>query len=81
MAKYGTYMKTQHFGSKFYMGKLVKEYEESPMHYLMVGFFLITYSIKTIVYFQNDTFCLQTQWSDAKQFVINRGCGEVHSLF
>ena len=35
MAKYSTYMRTHHFGSKFFMGALVKEYEEVPVHYLM----------------------------------------------
>uniref|UniRef100_F7AHA3 Phospholipase A2 n=1 Tax=Ciona intestinalis TaxID=7719 RepID=F7AHA3_CIOIN len=35
MAKYGTFMKSKYFGSKFYMGVLAKEYEEYPLHFLM----------------------------------------------
>uniref|UniRef100_A0A8C9VXH8 Phospholipase A2 n=1 Tax=Scleropages formosus TaxID=113540 RepID=A0A8C9VXH8_SCLFO len=35
MAKYGTFMTPDLFGSKFFMGTVVKRYEESPMHFLM----------------------------------------------
>ncbi|KAL4635077.1 cytosolic phospholipase A2-like [Arapaima gigas] len=35
MAKYGTFMTPDLFGSKFFMGNVVKQYEESPMHFLM----------------------------------------------
>ncbi|XP_067145479.1 cytosolic phospholipase A2-like [Centruroides vittatus] len=34
IAKYGTFMKTEHFGCKFYKGRIVKKYEECPLHYL-----------------------------------------------
>ncbi|XP_020624400.1 cytosolic phospholipase A2-like isoform X3 [Orbicella faveolata] len=34
MAKYGTFMKTEHFGSKFFCGKLLTPYPEPPLHYL-----------------------------------------------
>uniref|UniRef100_A0A2P2I3R9 Phospholipase A2 n=1 Tax=Hirondellea gigas TaxID=1518452 RepID=A0A2P2I3R9_9CRUS len=34
IAKYGTFMKTEHFGSKFMVGKLIKEHPESPLHFL-----------------------------------------------
>ncbi|GAB6032190.1 Cytosolic phospholipase A2 zeta, variant 2 [Chamberlinius hualienensis] len=34
IAKYGTFMKTDYFGSKFYMGRIVKRYAEFPLHYL-----------------------------------------------
>ena len=34
MAKYGTFMKTELFGSKFFMGKLCKDFEEPPLHFL-----------------------------------------------
>lgn len=34
MEKYGTFMQTEHFGSKFFCGKLVKSYEEPPLWYL-----------------------------------------------
>ncbi|KAL4219877.1 Cytosolic phospholipase A2 [Mactra antiquata] len=34
LAKYGTFMKTELFGSKFFMGKLCKEYDEPPLHFL-----------------------------------------------
>lgn len=37
MAKYGTFVRTCHFGSKFFMGVIAKEFEESPLHYLMVS--------------------------------------------
>lgn len=35
MAKYGTFMAPELFGSKFFMGSVVKKYEENPLHYLM----------------------------------------------
>ncbi|XP_076821568.1 cytosolic phospholipase A2-like isoform X1 [Clavelina lepadiformis] len=35
IAKYGTFMNTKHFGSKFFMGVLAKQFEESPLHFLM----------------------------------------------
>nr|XP_039269364.1 cytosolic phospholipase A2-like isoform X2 [Styela clava] len=34
IAKYGTFLKTEYFGSKFFMGVLVKKYDESPLHFL-----------------------------------------------
>lgn len=34
MPKYGTFMKTEQFGSKFFLGKLCKQYEEPPLHFL-----------------------------------------------
>lgn len=34
IAKYGTFMKTENFGCKFYKGRIVKNYEEAPLHYL-----------------------------------------------
>ncbi|KAL1022834.1 hypothetical protein UPYG_G00032980 [Umbra pygmaea] len=35
MAKYGTFMTPDLFGSKFFMGTAVKQYEENPLHFLM----------------------------------------------
>lgn len=35
MAKYGTFMAPDLFGSKFFMGKVVKKYDENPLHFLM----------------------------------------------
>jgi len=37
MPKYGSFMSTKHFGSKFFMGVLVKQFDESPLHFLMVS--------------------------------------------
>ena len=34
MDKYGTFMKTELFGSQFFCGKLVKQYPEPPLFYL-----------------------------------------------
>lgn len=34
MVKYGTFMKTEHFGSKFFCGKLLNHYEEPSLHYM-----------------------------------------------
>ncbi|XP_076435745.1 cytosolic phospholipase A2-like [Babylonia areolata] len=34
MTKYGTFMDSKYFGSKFFMGRLVKAYEEPPLHFL-----------------------------------------------
>ncbi|XP_070605110.1 cytosolic phospholipase A2 isoform X2 [Erythrolamprus reginae] len=35
MAKYGTFMTPNLFGSKFFMGTVVKTYKENPLHFLM----------------------------------------------
>ncbi|XP_061489997.1 cytosolic phospholipase A2 isoform X3 [Rhineura floridana] len=35
MAKYGTFMAPNLFGSKFFMGTVVKKYKENPLHFLM----------------------------------------------
>ncbi|XP_034035489.1 cytosolic phospholipase A2-like [Thalassophryne amazonica] len=35
MAKYGTFMTPDLFGSKFFMGTVVKKCEENPLHFLM----------------------------------------------
>uniref|UniRef100_A0A8D0DP43 Phospholipase A2 n=1 Tax=Salvator merianae TaxID=96440 RepID=A0A8D0DP43_SALMN len=35
MAKYGTFMTPDFFGSKFFMGTVVKKYKENPLHFLM----------------------------------------------
>ncbi|GAA6093784.1 cytosolic phospholipase A2 [Tachysurus ichikawai] len=35
MSKYGTFMSPDLFGSKFFMGTVVKKYEENPLHFLM----------------------------------------------
>ncbi|BFZ00505.1 hypothetical protein BsWGS_03542 [Bradybaena similaris] len=34
LPKYGTFMDSELFGSKFFMGKLVKQYKEQPLHFL-----------------------------------------------
>jgi phospholipase A2 len=34
MPKYGTFMDAEQFGCKFFMGKLVKQYKEPPLHFL-----------------------------------------------
>lgn len=34
MPKYGTFMRTEYFGSKFFCGKLVSPYPEPPLYYL-----------------------------------------------
>ncbi|XP_008112906.1 cytosolic phospholipase A2 isoform X2 [Anolis carolinensis] len=35
MAKYGTFMTPDVFGSKFFMGTVVNKYKENPLHFLM----------------------------------------------
>ncbi|XP_076821397.1 cytosolic phospholipase A2-like [Clavelina lepadiformis] len=35
IAKYGSFMDTKQFGTKFFRGVLAKSFEESPLHYLM----------------------------------------------
>lgn len=34
MPKYGIFLQSHLFGSKFFMGKVTKQYEEVPLHYL-----------------------------------------------
>lgn len=47
MAKYGTFMSPDLFGSKFFMGTVVKKYSENPLHFLMGE-----YVAKYVVYFK-----------------------------
>lgn len=49
LPKYGTFMKSQLFGSKFFMGQLVKQYEEPPLHFLQG---------KLLIYLCNHNECL-----------------------
>lgn len=41
MAKYGTFMTPDLFGSKFFMGTVIKKYEENPLHFLMGKFVIV----------------------------------------
>jgi len=34
MPKYGTFMRPELFGSKFFIGHLVKKFDEPPLHFL-----------------------------------------------
>ena len=34
IAKYGVFMDSHLFGSKFFMGKVIQEFPELPLHYL-----------------------------------------------
>ena len=34
MPKYGTFMRPELFGCKFFMGQIVKRYPEPPLHFL-----------------------------------------------
>jgi len=35
MAKYGTFMTPDLFGSKFFRGNVIKKHKENPLHFLM----------------------------------------------
>lgn len=48
IAKYGTFMKTEHFGSKFMVGKLIKQHPESPLHFLQ-GVVKLTQMLASII--------------------------------
>lgn len=52
MAKYGTFMTPSLFGSKFFMGTVVKKYKENPLHFLMGKYLHELYPIM-----QNDNHC------------------------
>lgn len=41
MAKYGTFMTPDLFGSKFFRGNVVTKHEENPLHFLMGTVFFI----------------------------------------
>uniref|UniRef100_A0A672R5C8 Phospholipase A2 n=1 Tax=Sinocyclocheilus grahami TaxID=75366 RepID=A0A672R5C8_SINGR len=47
MAKYGTFMTPDLFGSKFFRGNVVKKHEENPLHFLM-GVWGSAFSILTM---------------------------------
>lgn len=34
IAKYAAFMKTEHFGSKLFKGRIVKKFPEYPLHFL-----------------------------------------------
>ena len=36
MAKYGTFVRTSDFNSKYFMGVISTHYKEAPLHFLMV---------------------------------------------
>ena len=45
MAKYGTFMKTEDFGSKFFCGKKLTPFPEPPLHYMQgktIIWFIVT---------------------------------------
>ena len=45
MPKYGTFMKPELFGCKFFMGQIVKRFPEPPLHFLQgepIGFLFLT---------------------------------------
>ena len=44
--RYGTFMKTEFFGSKFFCGKLVAAYPEPPLHYLQGKMLIWNYSLR-----------------------------------
>jgi len=48
MAKYGTFMSPDLFGSKFFMGTVVKKYSENPLHFLM-GKYVMEGNLKLIL--------------------------------
>ncbi|XP_053380555.1 cytosolic phospholipase A2-like isoform X4 [Mercenaria mercenaria] len=48
--KYGTYMPAEMFGSKFFLGHVVKKYEESPLHFLQ-GIWGSAYCVRLKRYF------------------------------
>uniref|UniRef100_H2Z680 Phospholipase A2 n=1 Tax=Ciona savignyi TaxID=51511 RepID=H2Z680_CIOSA len=62
MAKYGTFMKSKYFGSKFFMGVLAKEYEEYPLHFLM----------RSLIQFTNTELFYQGIWGSAFSILFNR---------
>jgi phospholipase A2 len=45
VAKYGTYSKPENFGSKFFLGNVIKKFEEPPLHFLQ-GIWGSAYSIQ-----------------------------------
>ena len=47
MAKYGTFVKTEQFGNKFFSGKLVRSYKEPPIHFLEGKTFIATAPLHT----------------------------------
>ncbi|XP_025112806.1 cytosolic phospholipase A2-like [Pomacea canaliculata] len=53
MPKYGTFMKPQLFGSKFFMGQIAKSYQEHPLHFLQ-GIWGSAFCIQFKSLLQND---------------------------
>lgn len=47
MAKYGTFMSPDLFGSKFFMGTVVKKYNENPLHFLMGEYVIESFKNKS----------------------------------
>lgn len=34
MPKYGCFLRTQHFGNKYFQGRIIRRFNEPPLHYL-----------------------------------------------
>ncbi|XP_060800266.1 cytosolic phospholipase A2 [Neoarius graeffei] len=68
MAKYGTFMTPELFGSKFFMGSVVKKYEENPLHFLM-GVWGSAFSIlfNRVIGVKDTTDCSSTMEEELEQ--------------
>ncbi|CAL4060154.1 unnamed protein product, partial [Meganyctiphanes norvegica] len=54
IGKYGTFMKTEHFGSKFFAGKLLKKFDEMPL-YCLQGMWGSAFTINLKKHLRGDT--------------------------
>jgi len=79
MAKYGTFMTPDLFGSKFFMGTAIKRYEENPIHFLMgeKGVFIQSSqtSFHYLTYYSQYIFSDSGVWGSAFSILFNRVLG------
>uniref|UniRef100_A0AAQ4RPZ4 Phospholipase A2 n=1 Tax=Gasterosteus aculeatus aculeatus TaxID=481459 RepID=A0AAQ4RPZ4_GASAC len=77
MAKYGTFMTPDLFGSKFFLGTVVKKYEENPIHFLMGENSFESNAVRAVINSEptNSTFSLSGVWGSAFSILFNRVLG------
>lgn len=77
MAKYGTFMTPDLFGSKFFLGTVVKKYEENPIHFLMGENSFESNAVRAVINSEptNRTFSLSGVWGSAFSILFNRVLG------
>ena len=71
MAKYGTFMKSDLFNCKFFMGRMSKQFPEPPLHYIQ-GKIELQMTVYTILLHYRIQICLKHSF--LKKKFLERYC-------